>query len=57
MLSDLAERAAMCRSQRLFNVLDDRSLLVERASGDDKSFRSSKFLDDVGKLITCPCRL
>jgi hypothetical protein len=41
MLSDLAERATMCRAQRPLDSLDDRSLLVERASGNDETFRSS----------------
>jgi hypothetical protein len=47
MLSNLAECAAMCRTQRLFDVLDHGGLLVERSAGDDESFRASQLLDYI----------
>jgi len=53
MLSNFAERAAMNGSQALFYIFDNRCFLVEGAAGDDESFSSAKFGDNIAQLLAC----
>jgi hypothetical protein len=47
MLSNLTECTPVYGSQALFDVLDDRSLLVKGASGYDEGLGSPKLRHDV----------
>jgi hypothetical protein len=51
MLADFAKGAAVDRSQTLLNILNDRCLLVERATSNDKSLGAAELFHYICELL------